>query len=86
MAKTTKAKKPRAKKKVKKENHLKEMYQDFSETLSEIVGDTGEFAKQHKVLLLIGFVLFLWHRNKTFTITNFIEDFEERLKAKKSNW
>ena len=84
MAKAKKA--TESKEKQERRNQLKEMYTDFSETVGEVLGDTGEFVKKNKTLLLIGFVFFLWYRNKTFSIGSFIKDFEDRLKAKKQDW
>lgn len=86
MAKTKTKKATASKDKSERNNQLKEMYQDFTETIGEVIGDTGEFAKKHKLILLIGFVFFLWHRNKTLSISGFIKEFENRLKDKKTDW
>ena len=67
-------------------NQLKEMYQDFSETIGEMLGDTGDFVKKHRLIILIWFVAFLWYRKQTFSIGKFIQDFEDRIKAEKNDW
>jgi hypothetical protein len=66
-------------------NQLKEMYADFRDTLGEIVGDTGDFAKKHKFLIILGFLFYLWNRNRTFTIDGFVKKLEDKL-AQDSDW
>lgn len=60
-------------------NEMRGMYDDFKETLSAVVGDSGDFAKKHKWMFIIGFLLFLWNRNRTFTIDGFVKKLEDNL-------
>lgn len=66
-------------------NELRDMYSDFKETLSEIVGDTGDFAKKHTFLIVIAFLLYLWNRNRTFTIEGFVKKLEDKLSREEEN-
>lgn len=59
---------------------LKNLYTDFKETFGAVFGDAEEFAKQHKVLLIIAFIGFLLYRNKVFSINGFVKRLEERIK------
>src|SRR5690606_3724453 len=67
-------------------NQLKEMYSDFRDTLAEIVGDSGDFAKKHKFLIIIGFLLYLWNRNRTYTIEGFVKNLEKKLGEENNDW
>lgn len=62
-------------------NNLKEMYGDFKETMTEVLGDAGKFILAHKFLIALAFIAFLLYRNKQFTIAQFVKKLEDRLKG-----
>lgn len=66
--------------KAEKIKFIKDIYSDFKETLTEVLGDTGQFLIKHKVLLFIAFIAYLIYINKQFSIERFVNKLEERLK------
>jgi len=73
----------------KKEIHfLKNLYEDFKETMGETLGDAGDTFKKHKLLIIVAFLAFLYYRNKQFSIGQFVQKLEDRIrgKAKEEGW
>jgi hypothetical protein len=86
MAKSKKVETPKkspAEAKQKEIQFLKGLYGDFKTTMTEVLGDSGEFIMKHKVLLILAFLAFLLYRNKMFSIQRFVDELEKRLVGKK---
>ncbi len=60
---------------------LKGLYGDFKGTMGEVFGDAEGVWSKHKLVVIGAFVLFLLYRNKQFTISQFVEKLEGRLKG-----
>jgi hypothetical protein len=60
---------------------LKNLYADFKETFSTVLGDGEEVWKKHKLLVILAFLGFLYYRNKQFTIGDFVKKLEDKIKG-----
>lgn len=59
---------------------LKGLYGDFKATMSEVFGDAEDVFRKHKLLVIIAFIGFLLYRNKQFSIEQFVNKLEDKLK------
>ena len=64
---------------------LKNLYEDFKETFGEVFGDAGDLWGRHKLLVIVAFLGFLYYRNKQFSIAEFVEKIENKIK-KDTSW
>lgn len=62
-------------------NKIGSLYKDFKEVSSEVFSDGGEFVKNHKSLLIIGFVAYLIFIRREWSIGNFVKKLEDRIKG-----
>ena len=60
---------------------MKKFYREFKDVTGEVFGDAGETLKKHKLLLMLAFLGFLYYRNKQFSIAQFVEKLEKRIKG-----
>jgi len=59
---------------------LKQLYTDFKSTLTSVFGDAENVVSKHKILVIVAFIAFLLYRNKQFTIEQFVQRLEGKLK------